>query len=572
MALSKPVSVANTYFQKRLLGQLAQSSPALSVSRQSWLCLQQTSSSGLQLHIRLQLSQSRNASSGSHLMITRAMQSHKFTVTLTVGALQTRRQSTIPRNDGNGEDAHGRPPPPPPPRGRVPIFRMLIRAIGGSFRSLFTPFQGQTLRTLFRSNPEELVLALAVLIASVFVIAYVARIYFSYFYSRQFTRYPPSVAKYLRRALYFSNYSPDPKRALKNYKLALEQCDALGLDPFSDDVLGIRIQLASWLEQIRNYDAAIKILELLLADCKRWVDLMEKDVKDGVAGSSLGGGGNGLSPRLPPPLLTGKMKKPVATIEGGEAAEEEIPQAESETIWGRRSRILRKAIGISVKLGELYADEHILNADLAHDRLVWSVDTALQEFKRRSVEGLKDGEGEWMSPLEMGAALESLGHSYESRSQFHLALPLFFQALRVCSDPCHSAVIMNNLAISFAQHPVQPPYETLVGSVIDKPASGSSSAPPITKEEAQRAYYETAQRWAQNAHQHATDTAGDARTPECDHACAVALCNLGDIAALLGDVREATWRFQEARAMSKAMEFDAGIHQAEVGLARLPKQ
>ena len=130
---------------------------------------------------------------------------------------------------------------------------------------------------------------------------------------------------------------------------------------------------------------------------------------------------------------------------------------------------------------------------------------------------------------------------------------------------------MNNLAISFAQHPVQPPYETLVGSVIDKPAAGASSV-PIAKDEAQRAYFETAQRWAQNALQHATETAGDARTAECDHACAVALCNLGDIAALLGNMREAAQRFQEARAMSRAMEFDAGVKQAEAGLAKLPKQ
>lgn len=126
---------------------------------------------------------------------------------------------------------------------------------------------------------------------------------------------------------------------------------------------------------------------------------------------------------------------------------------------------------------------------------------------------------------------------------------------------------MNNLAISFAQHPVQPPYETLVGSVIEKPASGRE----ITQQEAQRAYYETAQRWASNAHQHATDTFGDARTTECDEACAVALCNLGDIAALLGDAREAAKRFTEAKAMSQTLEYAPGVQQAEAGLARLQK-
>lgn len=225
------------------------------------------------------------------------------------------------------------------------------------------------------------------------MIGYVVRIYFTYFYSRQFTRYPPSVAKYLRRALYFSNYSPDPKRALKNYRLALEECTALSLDPFSEDVLGIRIQLASWLEQVQSYDLAIKVLELLLADCRRWVDLMEKDAKDAKDAE-----GN-LSPRLAPRLLTGKANK---AADGSEGADE----AESETVWGRRTRILRKAIGTSIKLGELYADEHVLDSGLAHERLVWSVDTALKEFQRRAVDGLQDGEGEWMSPVEMGAALE----------------------------------------------------------------------------------------------------------------------------------------------------------------------
>ncbi|ERS99364.1 hypothetical protein HMPREF1624_04564 [Sporothrix schenckii ATCC 58251] len=466
-----------------------------------------------------------------------------------------RRHDGSQRHGSSGQQQPPPPPPPPPPRGRVPIFRLLLQALGGSLRSLFMPFQGATLRTLYRSNPEELVLALAVLVASAFVIAYVARIYFSYFNSKQFTRYPPEVAKCLRRALYFSNYAPDPKRALKNYRQALEACDELGLDPFSDDVLGIRIQLASWLERIQSYDASIKILELLLADCRRWVDLMEKDEKDGKAGQATAGT---LSPRLPPPLLTGKSAK--------EAEDSGVDMtAATETVWGRRSRILRKAIGVSVKLGELYADEHVLLADKAHERLVWAVDAALQEFQRRATAGTKDGEGEWMSPVEMGAALESLGHSYESRSQFHLALPLFFQALRVCSDPCHSAVIMNNLAVSFAQHPVQPPYETLVGSVVETPAVGKE----ITQQEAQRAYYETAQRWATNAHQHATDTSGDARTPECDEACVVALCNLGDIAALLGDAREATKRFSEAKAMSEAVAFAPGVQQAAAGLARL---
>ncbi len=125
---------------------------------------------------------------------------------------------------------------------------------------------------------------------------------------------------------------------------------------------------------------------------------------------------------------------------------------------------------------------------------------------------------------------------------------------------------MNNLAVSFAQHPVQPPYATLVGSVVE--TAGRTSPP--TKEEARTAFLGTAQRWALNAHQHATDTAGAARTAECDEACAVSLCNLGDIALLLGNVGEAGRWFREARAMSETMAFPAGVQQADAGLSRLP--
>jgi hypothetical protein len=216
---------------------------------------------------------------------------------------------------------------------------------------------------------------------------YAVYLYFNYFYHRQFTRYPEPVAKAMRRALYYSNYNPDPQRALKYYKQALDLCKELAMDPFSDDVMGIRIQLAAWLEQIENYQVSAKVLEALLDDCKRWVEVMEKSVRDGTA----------------PKLVSPPAKTPGET-EGNEQAAADAPPP--ETLWGKRTRVLAKAVGISVKLGELYSNEHVMQQDLAHDRIIWSVETALKESRRRSVEGLKEGEGEWMSPESIGGALE----------------------------------------------------------------------------------------------------------------------------------------------------------------------
>lgn len=230
---------------------------------------------------------------------------------------------------------------------------------------------------------------------------YAVRLYFTYFYHEQFTRYPAPIAKSLRRALYYSNYSPDPQRALKYYKMALEQCEECKLDPFSDDVMGIKIQLAAWLERIGNYDNATKVLETLLADCKRWVEVMEKSVRDGTAPKSL------VTP-APPPLPSDATSQAI-----GRSGDSSSPQPAPETLWGKRTRVLGKAIGIGIKLGELYADEHVLENELAHERLIWAVETALGELRRRSTEGLKEGEGNWMSSEAIGGSLEGeCDHTY----------------------------------------------------------------------------------------------------------------------------------------------------------------
>ncbi len=115
---------------------------------------------------------------------------------------------------------------------------------------------------------------------------------------------------------------------------------------------------------------------------------------------------------------------------------------------------------------------------------------------------------------------------------------------------------MNNLAACYAQHPIQ---------ALPIPDSALPDAPPATR----AGYLEAAQRWARNADKLATETAEEARTAECDEACAVALCNLGDIASLLGDTDEARRRFEQSREMSKKIDFAAGVSQASAGLLKL---
>lgn len=143
---------------------------------------------------------------------------------------------------------------------------------------------------------------------------------------------------------------------MRYYKEALALCEEEGLDPFSDEVIGVKIQIAAFLEGIWNHATAAKILEQLLADCKKWVEL-----------------------------------------EGHKHIED-----------GRRSVVLGKTVGIGAKLGDLYSHANLRQPDAAEAALVGAVETVLREKRRRETEGVKPGEGEWMSNEEIGGALERM--------------------------------------------------------------------------------------------------------------------------------------------------------------------
>ena len=119
-------------------------------------------------------------------------------------------------------------------------------------------------------------------------------------------------------------------------------------------MLGVKIQVATFYEKMHHYQGAIDVLERVREDCITWMEQL-----------------------------------------GGKAGNE-----------GKRTRVLGKTIGISVKLGEYYANEYVANQDAAEEKLVWAVTALLKEQKRREDEGVKEGEGQWMSNEEIGGSLE----------------------------------------------------------------------------------------------------------------------------------------------------------------------
>lgn len=254
-------------------------------------------------------------------------------------------------------------------------------------------------KVLFKQYPFSVSLATAIILFGAGTLVYVNYVYQTYIIGA-FHKYPEPVAKKLRRALYYTNSDVQPKEALKYYKQALQVAEEEGMDPFSDEIIGVKIHVAALMEKIQNFPKAIEVLEIVRADCLEWE-------------AELGG---------------------------------------LDRNSGKRTRVLAKTVAISVKLGELYSNPYIRDTAAAEEQLVWAVETILKEKQRREKEGVKEDEGEWITDDELGASLEALAHNYEEKDLHYLAAPLFLQALSIKPrEDCHSVVLMNNLSISLAQ-------------------------------------------------------------------------------------------------------------------------
>jgi tetratricopeptide (TPR) repeat protein len=371
----------------------------------------------------------------------------------------------------------------------------------------------QNARGLFREYPVSITLAGVAILVGSFAVIWANHVYQDYII-RSFHKYPEPVAVKLRRALYYTNSDLQPKEALKYYRQALQIAEEIGMDPFSDEIMGVKIQIASMFENIELYSKAIQVLEILRRDSLQWME-------------ELGG------------LEHNKLK---------------------------RTQVLQKCVGISIKLGELYSNPVIYNRDMAENRLVWAVETVLKERQRRdTLKVNEEVEGSWLTDSEIGAAMEALAHTYEESSQHHLATPLFLQALSLHgASTCHSVVLMNNLATSLAQ---QSPRAAAAAQQFaqSQTVSEQPAQPPITRE----TMIANAQTWAQKALDVAAQIKPPQRDEECDMGCAVALHNLGEFAEMNGNMAEAGKKYREAVSLAKPVGFLEGVENSEARLSQL---
>jgi len=411
--------------------------------------------------------------------------------------------------------------------------------------------------------------------------------------------YPPSVAKELRRALYYSrnpgSSSYSPKDAARHFIAALEKAREEGMHPLSKEVTGIKIEIARLCEESGRKDKAVEVLRDVWNSLRRGLEIWDTRLKEGAENAS-----------MKPANGKEEGETPAQGRASGTIAMEQR-KAELEV---ERAELARRAVGTGVKLGSLlledWPEEQAQAGELRGKQRIQEGERVLEstiamiipEEQRRQVKlknkgelpgvtenALQDG---WLTPVEMASAFESmlfapchstnlgqktadkttvLATHYLTTNRPQLATPLLIHAIHTLYPPttpgplddpariCHAATLMNTVSVAVSELLVAPPTPGTVTP--PQPVPNPSTA---------------AEYWAHMA-RGLTELKPDAnaelkeilKSEECRQAHITTLINLAELRLQRGDRETARKLFQQARKEAMNVGWEDGIHRAEEG-------
>lgn len=245
--------------------------------------------------------------------------------------------------------------------------------------------------------------------------------------------YPPSVAKKLRRALYFSrspgSSSYDPKEAIRYFIEALECAREEGMHPLSQEVTGIKIEIARVCEECGRKDKAADVLRELWGSFRDGLGLWDSRTQEGA--------GEGVTTGKPLEAENERkeMQKHISKEENeqGLGSDTTATQLSSAQLELQRTALTRRFIETGVKLGTLLLEDwpgeqvqprgEVVGEKQRKEegeKVLESAITRILAEQRQRYERFKGGSGNlkkisatgddhdtWFSPAEIASAYES---------------------------------------------------------------------------------------------------------------------------------------------------------------------
>lgn len=355
--------------------------------------------------------------------------------------------------------------------------------------------------------------------------------------------------------MYYTEIDLNPAKALKGYKDALRIAVEMGMHPFSDEVLGIKLQVAMMLEKAGLVKPAIDVLERTKSETLKWIE------EGRAAEGSPAAGGKAQQVKV-------KSDDVDVQIKEGAAQEAERDLKEMQAFEARqRDKALKKVVGIQMKLAELYSSDYMQENKKAEEAQVAAVELCLKEMHRRQKLGLPVGGGTgedsdaWLNLTEIATALADLASTYTTKERHELAMPLYLRALdmiRVAegdSPSCKQVTLLNDVASAMAGQ-------------VQLPASPrTQQQQAIPREQT----IEAARKWAQKSLDVAARIKPPVRDEECDITCVAATYNLGELAELQKKPDVAKQCYVEAKSLAQGLGYEDGVAMADEALKRVGK-
>ncbi|PLB50329.1 TPR domain protein [Aspergillus steynii IBT 23096] len=410
---------------------------------------------------------------------------------------------------------------------------------------------------IWRKNPVLLPLALFSTAGATLLFTYIAYVEYTSV-GPQFHKFPPPVVRSLRTAVYYTEVDLNPPKALKAYKDALHIAVEMGMHPFSDEVLGIKLQVAMMLEKAGLAKPAVDVLERTKREVLAWIEEGRKkeaeEVKMKTEAEKKG---------------QGKKDDAAATVDATvtdpEILEEQRRIQELEAYeHTQRDKALKKAVGIEMKLAELYSSDYIQDDAKGEAAQVAAVELCLEEMRRRQSLGMPVGGGTenndaWLNLTEIATALSDLASRYTEQEKHELAMPLYLRALDLLrvdegkQPTCKQVVLLNDVASAMAGQAQKP----------------IRAADPSA---ARNQIIDAAKQWAQKSIDVAARIQPPVRDQDCDVSCVAATYNLGELAELQNKPKDAEKFYKQAKSLAQGLQFEEGIAMADGALERVTKK
>lgn len=235
--------------------------------------------------------------------------------------------------------------------------------------------------------------------------------------ARAFHNYPPSVAKELRRAIYYSqkpgSSSYNPQDAIRHLIAALEKAKLEGMHPLSREVTGIKIEIARVCEECGRRDKAVEVLKEVWSSFRKGLEIWDTRIT---------GNGETSGTKKTNPVLVSEA------ISGGEVPQVVTLERRRADLEMERTGLVRRLVETGVKLGSLLLQDWtsvkpqagVLEEDNrkrdGEKVLELTIETIIAEEQRRNAKlkdratnsgNTGDRNNGWLTPVELASAFES---------------------------------------------------------------------------------------------------------------------------------------------------------------------